>query len=144
MKALSIWQPWAQLIVTGRKKIETRGWLAPPSIIGQRIAITSTKAIRREQREAANDPEFARHYAASGLPALDNLPLGAVLGTVTILGCLAIDLELMDQLSEQELAFGWYEPGRYAWLLAEPLLLADPIPAKGRQGLWNWGLPWPH
>lgn len=141
MKALSIWQPWAQLIVSGKKKIETRGWPAPPSIIGQRIAIVATKAIRREQREAANDPEFARHYAASGLPALDNLPLGAVFGTVTVLGCRAIDLELMDQLSEQELAFGWYGPDRYAWLLDGPELLDVPVPVRGGQGPWNWTGP---
>lgn len=26
MKALIIWQPWAQLIIEGYKKIETRSW----------------------------------------------------------------------------------------------------------------------
>ena len=36
-----------------------------------------------------------------------------------------------------QLPFGDFTPGRYAWLLTgiEP---CEPIPAKGRQGLWEW------
>jgi hypothetical protein len=34
--------------------------------------------------------------------------------------------------------YGDYTPGRYAWLLADIEPLAEPIPAKGRQGLWGW------
>lgn len=26
MKAITIWQPWASLLVSGRKKYETRSW----------------------------------------------------------------------------------------------------------------------
>lgn len=38
---------------------------------------------------------------------------------------------------DPERPFGDYTPGRYAWLLdnIQPL---EPIPAKGRQGLWEW------
>ena len=39
MKALTIWQPWASLIMAGAKPYEFRGWRAPRSIIGQRIVI---------------------------------------------------------------------------------------------------------
>lgn len=70
MKALSIWQPWATLIMTGHKRIETRGWAAPYSIRGQRIAIAATKTIRTEQRHAAQEPHFREHYSATGLPVL--------------------------------------------------------------------------
>ena len=138
MKALSLWQPWASLIVSGKKKIETRGWPAPSSIIGQRIAIASTKSVRREQREAMNDPTFARHFAASAIDPFDHLPMGRVLGTVIVMSCRAIDQDLIGQLSEQELAFGWYGPGRYAWFLEEPEQFEIPVPARGGQGLWNW------
>jgi hypothetical protein len=51
MKALSIWQPWASLIMSGHKKIETRSWPAPYPIRGQRIAIASTKTVRPERRD---------------------------------------------------------------------------------------------
>lgn len=34
--------------------------------------------------------------------------------------------------------YGDYSPGRFAWLLADIKPLPEPIPAKGKQGLWNW------
>lgn len=39
MKALTLWQPWASLMAEGVKSIETRSWRAPDALIGQRIAI---------------------------------------------------------------------------------------------------------
>ncbi|MDX5091627.1 hypothetical protein SD939_10455, partial [Lactobacillus crispatus] len=41
-------------------------------------------------------------------------------------------------ISHQEDSFGWFESGRYAWELADVKQI-DPVPAKGQQGLWNWG-----
>lgn len=35
--------------------------------------------------------------------------------------------------------FGDFRPGRFAWLLADIRLVHPPVPAQGRQGLWNWG-----
>lgn len=138
MKSLSIWQPWASLIICGMKKVETRSWPAPSSIRGHRIAIASTKSIRREQRDAADEAYFKRHYEASGLPPLDDLPLGCVLGTVMVVGCREMDSELIQDLDSQEQAFGIYGPGRFAWFLSDPLPLERPVPARGGQGLWNW------
>lgn len=40
--------------------------------------------------------------------------------------------------SEKEIALGDWTPGRYAWELANVRLLPEPIPIKGKQGLWNW------
>ncbi len=50
MKALTIWQPWASLIVAGAKPFEFRGWRAPRSLIGQRIVIHAgaTKVAQAE------------------------------------------------------------------------------------------------
>ena len=31
----------------------------------------------------------------------------------------------------------WAEPGQYHWLLANPVPLPSPVPAKGRLGLWS-------
>lgn len=33
--------------------------------------------------------------------------------------------------------FGVFEPGRWAWIL-DDIAPCDPIPARGRQGLWEW------
>ena len=34
--------------------------------------------------------------------------------------------------------YGDFTPGRYAWILDKITPLDPPVPAKGRQGLWNW------
>ena len=36
-----------------------------------------------------------------------------------------------------QLPYGDFTPGRYAWLLADVTPI-DPVPAKGKQGLWEW------
>lgn len=41
---------------------------------------------------------------------------------------------------EDQLPYGDFAPGRWAWLL-DDVTACDPIPAKGRQGLWEWELP---
>ena len=37
-----------------------------------------------------------------------------------------------------QLPFGYWNPGGWAWQLADPQPLAEPIPAKGKQGVWEW------
>src|SRR4051812_4622894 len=39
MMALTIWQPWASLIMAGAKPNEWRFWSLPPKYIGQQIVI---------------------------------------------------------------------------------------------------------
>jgi len=33
---------------------------------------------------------------------------------------------------------GDYSPGRFAWVLENPVMFNLPIPARGQQGWWNW------
>lgn len=40
-----------------------------------------------------------------------------------------------------QLPFGHFAPGRWAWLLTDAERFAEPIPATGRQGIWNWESP---
>lgn len=40
-----------------------------------------------------------------------------------------------------QLPFGDFAPGRFAWLLGDVRPLDPPIPAKGKQGLWTWEDP---
>ena len=43
-----------------------------------------------------------------------------------------VGTDLTDQLP-----LGDYSPGRYAWLLDDVRALAEPVPCRGRQGLWT-------
>lgn len=42
------------------------------------------------------------------------------------------------KIEGNELIFGDYTPGRYAWILDNIESLSEPIEAKGHLGLWNY------
>ena len=47
--------------------------------------------------------------------------------------------EIKAALSEhQEKLWGDYSPGRFAWVLQNPVMFDKPIPARGKQGWWEW------
>jgi len=45
-------------------------------------------------------------------------------------------VHLIRDISDQE-PYGFFTPGRFAWLL-EDITPINPVPAKGKQGLWEW------
>lgn len=151
MKALSLTQPWATLVVTGEKQIETRSW--KPSISG-RIAIHASIKFPKETRELTNIDPFSTSLADHGIvnPELVNqIPLGSIVGTVEIIGCLPTDKIVsesvlykeflrqhgLDRLTNKERAFGNYSANRYGWFLKNPIRLQKPIPCKGALSLWT-------
>ena len=75
---------------------------------------------------------------------IKSLPLGCVIATCRLVGCVRT-YELLSKaayacdMTEQEQAFGNYDPNRWGWMLADIKPLAEPVPAKGALGLWEWG-----
>ena len=70
-----------------------------------------------------------------------NLPLGAIIGQANLVECIQMDQDYCDYMKKWdpgEYAFGDYSPGRYAWVMKDAVLFDKPIPASGKQGLWNW------
>ena len=138
MKIISVWQPFAQLLVTGCKIFETRTWPAPKSLIGQRIAIASTKTIRPEQREWVQDAFFQECYERALLPSFDDLPHGYVVGTVILDSMELMTPDFMSEVSAEEKAYGHWAEGNYAWRMLHPIALKDPVPIRGQQGIYDW------
>lgn len=155
MKAISLWTLWAMLIALGYKKIETRSWKAPDYLIGQRIAIHATKAMPGWVKPLCR--KFAEFLGIDGtcegswLYALENGvgPFGKVVATARLAGCYQITakdiqgkhnawLEGWGFVKGNELEFGDYTPGRWAWILEDIQALPEPVPAKGMQGIWEW------
>lgn len=70
------------------------------------------------------------------------LPVGGfVVDTRNMGGCLCLvttENRPGGEDIEDQRPYGDFSPGRYAWLLADIEPLAEPVPAKGRQGLWEW------
>jgi hypothetical protein len=121
MKALSIRQPWAELILQGRKTIELRTWQTNHR---GRIAIHAGQTVK----EAA--------CAAYGLdPA--SLVRGAWVGTVEIVDMMPLDDQLWEALRDQHLALGAFPGDLVGWRLANPQRLPEPIPMPGHLGLFN-------
>lgn len=70
-----------------------------------------------------------------------NYPTASVIAICNLIDCIKIDHEFNIFLSANEMAFGDYTPGRYAWRLENVKMLPEPIPTKGHQRLWNWEPP---
>ncbi len=130
MKALSLTQPWAQLVVMGEKHVETRSWNTK---LRGRIAIHASKKFPRPARDLSiTDPLY---ILALGLDGVDGMPLGAIIGTVEITDvCRTDDAQ---GISAKEAAFGDYGSGRWAWSLANEVQFFDPIPCRGALGFWE-------
>lgn len=129
MKAISLWQPWASLIAVGAKHIETRHWQPPRALIGQRVAIHAGK--RLIELGLLGHPAFA--HALAGYP----IHYGAIVCTARLANVEPITPDLCRSLSDNELAFGDYHAGRYAWHLHDVHPLAVPVPTIGRQGFFD-------
>lgn len=65
------------------------------------------------------------------------LPLGAIVTTCNLVDVVAIDGSLPAEISTDQIPFGDWSPGRYGWLLDDISPCAS-VPARGRQGLWEW------
>lgn len=140
MKGLSIWQPYASLIAVGAKTIETRHWPPFPSVVGQRIAIHAGATKRELALLEDGDPLFARRLAEAGdrLKLIDgSLPLGAIVATARLATVIEMGHDYADRLPHDEQVFGWCGPGRFGWQLDQLVTLDQPIPYRGRQGIFD-------
>lgn len=124
IKALSLTQPWAQGIILGLKHWETRSW---PTRFRGHFAIHASKQF----------PKWACEFAESQGFVSSILPCGVVLGTAEITECRATD-SLRSELSADELEWGDYSDGRYAFKIENVTVFPQPIAAKGALGFWTW------
>lgn len=138
MKTFTVYQPYAFAIVAGLKHYETRP--RRTSVRG-RVAVHAGKkdAWRTGLLESGDMPEIEKVLAevqGTGNRAA-RLEYGAVIGTVEIVDCVPVE-NLMDSLNDRERILGDYSPGRFAWVLENPVMFDEPFPARGKQGWWNW------
>lgn len=118
MKALSLTQPWASLVVSGKKQIETRSWAT--SYRGP-LVIHAAKGY----------PPYAQRFA-HGISFIlpQDLPLGALIGRVELVDIKRTE-EVAPLISETERDYGDYSAGRFAWIFEEAEAFANPEPYKG-------------
>lgn len=80
MKALSIKQPWAWLIVNGYKDIENRSWKTK---VRGPILIHASKSV-----DMTGFAYVALKYPDVPMPPLNSLPTGGIVGSAEIVDCI--------------------------------------------------------
>jgi hypothetical protein len=112
MRCLSIKQPWASLIASGRKTVEVRSWST--KYRGPLIVCASAAPDRRP---------FARAHELG--------PVGVVVCTVEL-----VDVRPLTERDADAACVTLPTEGLYAWVLRDARPVAELVPTKGRLGLY--------
>jgi len=134
VKALTISQPWASLIASGEKWIENRTW--------------STNYKGPLAIHAGLGTQYLNKAE------LKKYPSGCVIAIVDLEACVPLQLARVmnasyarsikvddTQRTWLDVARNEYAEGPYCWILGNLRKLDEPIPAVGKQGLWEWVQP---
>ncbi len=124
VRALTIRQPWAQLIMMGRKRIETRSMRTNRT---GRIYIHAATTMGPVERAAA---------IREGLDP-DALPRGCIVGTATIDHSTPVEDFHPLAVSDAERRRGDFSEGRWGWVLSDVRAIETPIPASGSLSFWQ-------
>jgi hypothetical protein len=116
--ALTVHQPWAELILRSRKQIELRSWS------------TSHRGLLWLHAGARVDEDAAARFAIG--PQFT----GGYVGAVEIAAIVYLDEKRWETWKDTHLS-GHFTPGIYGWLLARPIRFSTPIPGPGRQKLFT-------
>jgi hypothetical protein len=147
VKALSLWQPWATAIARGAKKIETRGWATKyrgPLLIHAARTKVGLDVVRAEPLLWA--AVLAPVPPQTIVSAFQALPFGALVARCELVDCVSTnDVETLraacrrlgEKYSPHERELGNYDRGRWAWLLRDIRPLAEPVPMRAFQGLFE-------
>ena len=129
---ISLYQPWASLLVPphGRHRLkinETRGFAPPADLLGMRFVIHAA------QRDEYVPLLLERLCYGNNMPPA-HLPRGVALGTarMTAVG----QMPEAKPADGSDLTCGNWEPGRFAWRFEEDYPFPEPIPLRGRQGIF--------
>lgn len=186
LRVLTLFQPYATLLVFGKKKIETRpkptnhiyheDWCEKDAYPTKLVScawkdhnktcygnkgcpfLSNTKKVylihaakywSRWQSDLCLSEPFYTHLKGLGYPAeleqsyasvngLEGVvfPLGQIIGSVEVIECRKLP-DTWGSYSKDEIAFGNYTPGRYAWITQNPRILVAPILYKGGQGYYQ-------
>ncbi len=117
--ALSIRQPWAELILLGRKTIEVRTWTVEHR---GPIWLHAGKA---------HDPRLDEAFG------LHDLFRGGHVGCATLSAIMPLDRARWELLRPEHLDNGGFAEGRFGWLLTDAKRLVRPVPAPGRLHLFH-------
>jgi hypothetical protein len=158
-KALTVWQPWASLIVMGAKPHEFRRWKFTDKphlarLVGQRVVVHAGSRPPRlseiddvlqridDGESGLNDEralpllnELRRYVECKDREAILRLtPLAAAVGSAALGEPRSVIELFKDTIADSERL----DEHVYGWPMNDPVQFAQPLPAAGAQGFWNW------
>jgi hypothetical protein len=167
MKAITVKQPWASLIVEGIKDIENRTW---KTNFRGRVLIHAGRSILRPQECNFTDVQWDSIRGDMRYDILhSDLPSGAIIGSVEIVDCVINHTSIWaekfhktefcpecgckEYTNENFIGKGYrncttcgqewwtdvnYNKPIYNWVLANPIKFNEPIPCKGALSFWDY------
>jgi activating signal cointegrator 1 len=120
MKALTICNPYPELILIGEKPIENRTWVT--SYRGQLF-------IHAGLSKSWMTPGSFQRFP--------NLPFGAIVGVCTLVACLELEAQTWWPDAYQHLKGHQHANGPFCWVVTDVKRFKVPVPCRGAQGLWN-------
>jgi hypothetical protein len=144
-KVLTLWQPWATLLVNGVKKNETR-----PKASSWRgtYLIHAAKQMHGLDKDLCQKEPFKSELAKLGINDWRQLPTGCIIGAFNVAYCAPClhgaivfrnNYVRMPQYQVDEpldFAFGDFSHGRFAWVGENHRQLATPIKYTNGQGYY--------
>jgi len=143
MKVLTVKQPWAQLICDGIKPVENRTWKT--NFRGRVLIHASAKPERVTfEMEGQATVKEIEMLSALNFAEKNNL-FGCIIGSVEIVDCVINHPSIWAEKSNATLDWtdgaSYFEGEKpiYNWVLANPVLLAQPIEnVKGKLSIWDY------
>lgn len=120
--ALTLVNPWAELVARYGKSVENRTWLPWPSL--DLLLIHAGKAW---------DAQARGYYHGNG--QLGDVPTSAIVAVARVSGaCTASRYRVELECDCDPL---WAQPLQIHWRLTDVVPLTEPVPGGGKQGLWR-------
>ncbi len=126
MKAISLTQPWADLVVRGLKVFETRSWQTSHTGL---LLIHASKKFPGDCKALVDEEPYRWLLKCDS----GDLVTGAIIGAIDLKKCWSTQGMVVGSVERQVGDFG---PDRYAWEL-ENARRFQPIECKGHLGVWN-------
>ena len=125
MKCLSVRQPWADLIVNGKRFLEIRKWLT--KYRGKILIHASLKIEKHECQRLNISPGYT----------------GAIIGIVDLVSIKKLSKAEWSRMRHLHLEVGSrpYGEKTFAWIFRNPKKLTKPLPFVGKLGLFNVDVP---
>ncbi len=121
MKALTIKEPWASLIVQGFKRYEFRSWKT-----NYRGKVLIHAGLSKENIEKFNNYNL-------------DISSGEIIGEAVITDCIFVDEKFDKELRKiDHVVYGSAHAGLYAFKLENVKKYDKKIKVKGKLGLWNF------